>query len=90
MSRDRFLESAKVIFDANGDEVCRIDYEALPTGARGIRNSDENAALIAAAPDLMAALEWYMRVCPADEDTTPAFQAATNAARAALAKARGQ
>lgn len=49
-----------------------------------------NASLIAAAPDLLAALIEYMRVCPADEDMTPAFQAATNAARAAIAKAHGE
>ena len=49
-----------------------------------------NARLISASPDLLAALVEYMRTCPADEDLTPAFQAATNAARAAIAKAIGQ
>lgn len=38
---------------------------------------------------LLEAAQEYMRVCPADEDLTQAFQAATNALRAAIAKATG-
>ena len=53
MSRNGYLESARVIFDAAGNEICRIDYEAMPTGSEGIKKSDENGALLAAAPELL-------------------------------------
>lgn len=48
------------------------------------------SSLIDAAPLLYEALERYMRACPADEDTTKEFQAATNFARCALSHARGE
>ena len=57
MSRNGYLESARVIFDAAGNEICRIDYEAMPTGSEGIKKSDENGALLAAAPELLDALK---------------------------------
>jgi hypothetical protein len=56
MSRNGYLESARVIFDSQDNEICRIDYEGMPTGCEGIKRSEENAALLAAAPDLLAAL----------------------------------
>lgn len=69
--------------------VCRItDAEHIQGITKAER--DANARLIAAAPDLLAAARAYMRVCPADEDTTHAFQEATDALRAAIAKAEGR
>lgn len=53
---------------------------------------DDTAHLIAAAPDLLEALEWLVRECEESEDTRGNWQdycAAKDAARAALAKARG-
>jgi hypothetical protein len=54
------------------------------TAAAGSAERDANAVLIAAAPDLYAALEAFMRLGTMDD------QAAIDAARAALAKARGE
>lgn len=58
------IESAKVI-SAGKLEVARIDYEAMPNGSPCIAASDANARLIAAAPDLLAALQKI-----ADRDTS--------------------
>jgi hypothetical protein len=63
---------------------------ATVEGARAFhRIARANAQLIAAAPELLAAAQRYMELCPADEDTTLGFQAATDALRAAIAKATG-
>jgi hypothetical protein len=43
------------------DVLCEKDYYVATThdGVRGDRNADANARLIAAAPDLLKALQWY-------------------------------
>jgi hypothetical protein len=50
----------------------------------GAQASDANARLIAAAPELFAALDTFMRLGTMNDQT------AIDAARAALAKARGE
>jgi hypothetical protein len=64
-------------------------YDVAVVRNIGNEDNEANARLIAAAPELLAALQRYMEVCPADEDTTAAFQEAANNARAAIAKATG-
>ena len=78
------------IYGANGDFVCHTSFSAVWAG--NADNAKANARLIAAAPDLLAALEEVVRTCEADGmiyrwkdlgvDLTEA--------RAAIAKARGE
>lgn len=49
--------------------------------------NDADARLIAAAPDLLAALKWYVE--HDDTDESEYYMAGQNAARAAIAKAEG-
>ena len=49
-----------------------------------------NAALIAAAPDLLAACEGIMGLLDADLDAVAAWQKEADAVRAAIAKAKGK
>ena len=92
MSRNGYLESARVIFDAAGNEICRIDYEAMPTGSEGIKKSDENGALLAAAPELLDALKDIIGYAAAEIGIPPneAVGGAFKKARAAIAKAEGK
>jgi hypothetical protein len=59
----------------------------LPEG-RIERERGANARLIAAAPELLAALEWAMSQI--DDDLDLDHQNAVSAARAAIAKAKGE
>jgi hypothetical protein len=94
MSRDRILESARVIFDANDDEVCSIDYEMMPTACPGIKHSEVNARRIVhcvnAHDELVMALE---KLADAVETRKPEHEGyllmCAHEARAALALARG-
>ena len=60
----------------------------------GFGTPDGNAHLIAAAPDLLAALEVLMHAVDpystGPDDVEPYFRAPMDAARAAIAKARGE
>lgn len=53
-------------------------------------NYAANAALIAAAPDLLAALEALIETCPCDPDATARFMIANADAVDAIRRARGQ
>jgi hypothetical protein len=66
----------RAIVDIEGTTICNPS----PMGAG-------NARLIAAAPDLLAALEWALGQL--DDDLDLDHQDALRAARAALARARG-
>ena len=73
-----------------GREICH-------TGGHDIRDGNEseaNARLIAAAPDLLAACEQlmeYLKLLPLDENNDAAWASnAPQLARAAIAKAKGQ
>lgn len=46
---DGCTEAAKIIKDADGNEIARIDYRAMPTGSIGITLSDGNARRLCAA-----------------------------------------
>lgn len=88
MTSDGYLECAQVVFDANHDEVCRVDYRQLPTGAPGIKNSGVQMAAIVRAvnshADLVAALDNLLISVEGKHVTV----GDCNQARAALAKAR--
>ena len=67
-----------------------FDYEAVQFNAPGYDEAAANAALIAAAPELLAALEdvlGYGEDCAADRDERPGC---LERARAAIAKAKGK
>ena len=71
-----------IVVDANGDEV------AAPAISAQLINAGANARLIAAAPDLAAALSKLVAGMNDAEDSTPRVKAAeVKAARAALTKA---
>lgn len=53
-------------------------------------DGDENANLVAAAPDLYAALAMIERICDSGEDDKHNVDAIRHHARIALAKARGE
>lgn len=92
MTSNGYQESAKVIFDNNGNEVCRIDYRLMETGSDGIKKSEENASFIVRAcnshESLVSVLEWALSQIEDDLDLD--HQAAFENARAALALARGE
>jgi len=68
--------------------------EIAHVGAETFMVANANARLIAAAPDLLAALEDILKVAEADLALTsnphPMREAVVNSARAAIAKARGE
>ena len=90
MSRNGYLESARVIFDAAGNEICRIDYEAMPTGSEGIKKSDENGALLAAAPELLDALKIAISAHPYGVRVNGLWGDWRDKAEIAIAKAEGK
>ena len=68
-----------------GDDV--LVAEVDPNGSE--KEVSANAALIAAAPDLLAACEGIMGLLDADLDAVAAWQKEADAVRAAIAKAKG-
>lgn len=62
----------------------------LPFDAKNRTEQRDNALLIAAAPDLLAALKAIKDTCPADPDTTHRFLAAWHLLEAAIAIAEGR
>lgn len=84
--------------DGSSREVCDLETVEISDGpcqgGEWVRrdNADEieaNARLIAAAPELLEALQSVLKHCPADPDTTPSFLGAWHKAEAAIAKATG-
>ena len=79
----------------NNPTVCALHYDATPVDSvtigawlRHYDNADANARLIAAAPDLLAALEDLLLVANVriDDPRCPVF----DHARAVIARARGE
>lgn len=66
------------VVDAEGKAICMVTY----------RKNGYNDLLLAAAPELLAALEWA--VDRLDDDPDPDYSAALDAARAVIAKAKGE
>jgi hypothetical protein len=71
-----------VVCDQAGNEIC------LPAIGAQLTECKENARLIAAAPDLLAALKEYLNYC-GDFKGTPMAQL-NGEARTAIAKAEGR
>ena len=69
-----------------------VSGQEIYGGGRLIANAwtDANAALIAAAPDLLAALEQSLMALIGYQHQNEITKAAQNSARAAIAKARGE
>jgi hypothetical protein len=89
------LRGGAVRSEANGWEVCRPYETDAPTG---LRECSANARLIAAAPDLLAALrplavwaenERRMHLSHDEENEAAYMGALADAARAAIEKATG-
>jgi hypothetical protein len=81
----------------NGKIVARVIGSGYPTGKGWAPESEQHANLIAAAPDLLAALEEVLRHCVTvrgfpdkGKGRTAEQQAAYDAARTAIAKAIGK
>lgn len=80
-----------VDFDAEGAEDCfSVWYDVDGTGAEiaGRIGEEANAHLIAAAPEMLAALEDIVRYVSPGDDIP--FAAMLEEARAAIAKAKGE
>jgi hypothetical protein len=81
--------SDEIVIQAHGGEyVASIDCDGAYDGK--IANCiDANARLIAAAPDLLGALEALLRFAENTESELGIVLGSANSARAAIAKARG-
>lgn len=79
------------ILDANGEYVAAGEWEGFMVPFVG-ENANDNAALAAAAPDLLKALETMLgqREGRINIDDRSVWVAANDEARAAIAKARNQ
>ena len=77
------VTTAKVMAE-NGRAICLIENRKLH---EGFQESSANACIIAAAPDLLAALRLCERAL--EERDAEAEEHAAKAARAAIAKATG-
>jgi len=82
------------IFSADNDKmIARVfsgtESNVLLSGAISARESDCNAALIAAAPDILAALKALDAIHP-QTGNEPLLQELLGNAREAIARARGQ
>jgi hypothetical protein len=75
--------------DAHIIHVCEGEIAEAFRDAVGAGPAEANARLIAAAPDLLAALEEMCEGWPPQNPDSPYF-ATYNQARAAIAKARGE
>lgn len=86
-------EAYRVRAQRDGGQVAIMMNLKGPHGMGGRRDGDEvaaNARLIAAAPDLLAALEAILPDAIANHIGGPDTQARIDAARAAIAKAKGE
>lgn len=68
--------------------MCWLNLSGAYGGYAGLERARADARLIAAAPDLLAALEALLSVCR--EELDPARTPEMSAARAAIKKARGE
>ncbi len=77
------------VYTASGETIAVFSWFPKPMG-NGVTETyrAENAALCAAAPDLLAALELMMDGTDTFWETTPEGVASIAAARAAIAKAK--
>ena len=66
-----------------------VEYKPLSMSSKDIDEAFANARLIAAAPDLLAALEAMLDECY-DTERNDAIRLAVRKARAAIAKAKGE
>ena len=82
------VTTAKVMAE-NGRAICLIENRKLH---EGFQESSANARIIAAAPDLLDALQRFVTACDAylPEPTHQAFCGLFASARAAIAKATGE
>jgi len=80
---DIFAPSAHAADSPRASKVAEI----CSNGNKSIDEMRANARLIAAAPTLLSALEWALTQI--DDDLDPDHQAALNAARAMVSRARG-
>ena len=85
------------IWGSDGDNVvCTIGpiivpgEEALSPGRYKRETEIANAHLIAAAPDMLEALEAIEKSCPTDDDVTKEFYAAWKKLESAIRKAKGE
>lgn len=49
------------VYDSNGETICTLDWYVVPTEKGFTTNRDENARLIACAPDMYDTLETIKR-----------------------------
>lgn len=86
------MVGAPVVASPSGRPVCSVTYFALGDGFEGHDEvSAANARLIAAAPDLLEALELALEYFnSAQAQLSASGQVARDAARAAIAKATGE
>lgn len=80
--------------DNERDDICRVaPHNYHPNGWQAAKGEAEaNARLIAAAPDLLAALEWWIVQMQNDscDDMGKLLDDMTDKARAAITKATGK
>ena len=74
--------------EVQGETTVCLLYEHQGTSLRCFKRDHANARLIAAAPDLLAALKLCLPFCKGHQET-PEKVARFEAARAAIAKAEG-
>lgn len=81
------------VFTADGEAICSVAWYPRPIDEHGVIGTyrEANARLIAAAPELLAALKELFAVADAPDDATDAqlrrFGAALDSATAAITKA---
>lgn len=96
VSRCRSMsDGSLVVMTADHSEICQIRARGERTWGAQDDTDKANAALIAAAPDLLAALEECITDDPGEAcfntgRKTRRLQAISDIARAAIAKARGE
>lgn len=87
MSKQTWVCTDTVVYDQHGDRIADCDF--------GVEGDEQRARLIAAAPDLLEALEAFLRA-PSVGSSGPSSSTIVvqdfnlRAARAALAKAKGE
>lgn len=80
-----------VFRDEFGNHVVEVaTHRAIAIEGRSAAEVGANAALVAAAPDLLAALEWAMARVQHPDDSESADHAAYHAAQEAISKARAK
>ena len=83
---DRAARGGIGVYTRQGAMVCKVTQWGGPLGQT---TTDANAALIAAAPDLLAALQDIMAESSRDDDDHDVIATIQGLCRAAMAKAKG-